>query len=80
MICTGTRSTSINPHGTVGLALKSASLSTTVTRRLPLPRVAFDEETDQRRLAGVVEIQQIAVEVEVPVPADLDRGVRRLVG
>lgn len=28
----------------------------------------------------MVEIQKIAVEVEVPVPADLDRGVGRLVG
>lgn len=28
----------------------------------------------------MVEIQQIAVEADVPVPADLDRGVGRLVG
>ncbi|TLS30685.1 hypothetical protein PpBr36_03167 [Pyricularia pennisetigena] len=35
---------------------------------------------DERGVARVIDVQQVAVEVQVPVPADLHRGVRRLIG
>lgn len=44
-----------------------------------MPRPALvGIKTDQRGLTGVVEIEQIAVELEVPVASDLDGGVGRL--